>query len=128
MLTLVVPAWAVVIDGKIAAGLPSRALAEQTVRALRSRSAGSLQVRQAKVPVAQYHRTAAEALRALAGGAAGTATYAVKDGDSAWIIADRLHTSVEELQLLNPGVDLENLQIGQQLRVARQGAPPNTPR
>lgn len=44
-------------------------------------------------------------------------TYVVKSGDSLWLIAKRLGTSMERLKQLNPGVDLNRLKIGQTLKI-----------
>lgn len=51
----------------------------------------------------------------------GSAVYTVREGDNAWAIARRRGLSVDDLAKLNPGINLERLQIGDQLRVAGSG-------
>lgn len=43
--------------------------------------------------------------------------YQVQRGDTLWKIAQRYHTTVERLIELNPGIDPQNLQVGQKIRV-----------
>lgn len=44
---------------------------------------------------------------------AGTYPYTVRPGDTLWMIAQRFHTTVEEIASANPGLDANNLFIGQ---------------
>jgi Tfp pilus assembly protein FimV len=44
--------------------------------------------------------------------------YSVHSGDTLATIADRFGTTVDELLLLNPGIDPRALHVGQSLRVA----------
>jgi Tfp pilus assembly protein FimV len=44
--------------------------------------------------------------------------YSVRSGDTLGTIAERFGTTVEELLLLNPGIDPHALRVGQPLRVA----------
>jgi hypothetical protein len=43
--------------------------------------------------------------------------YSVRSGDTLGTIAERFGTTVEELLVLNPGIDPHALRVGQQLRV-----------
>jgi Tfp pilus assembly protein FimV len=43
--------------------------------------------------------------------------YAVRSGDTLATIAERLGTTVDELMVLNPGIDPHALHVGQTLRV-----------
>jgi Tfp pilus assembly protein FimV len=43
--------------------------------------------------------------------------YAVRSGDTLATIAERLGTTVDELMVLNPGIDPHTLRVGQSLRV-----------
>jgi len=43
--------------------------------------------------------------------------YIVQKGDTLWKISRRFDTTVEAIMQLNPGIDPNNLQIGQQLRI-----------
>jgi Tfp pilus assembly protein FimV len=44
--------------------------------------------------------------------------YSVRSGDTLGSIADRLGTTVDELLVMNPGIDPRALRVGQTLRVA----------
>lgn len=44
---------------------------------------------------------------------AGTFAYRVQAGDTFWLLAQRFNTTVEAIMAANPGVDPNNLQIGQ---------------
>jgi LysM repeat protein len=57
---------------------------------------------------------------------AGSTTYTVRAGDTFFSIAQRLGTTVAELQRLNPGVDPQALAVGQRLCVPAAPAPPPT--
>ncbi|TDA68552.1 MAG: DUF3794 domain-containing protein [Clostridia bacterium] len=43
--------------------------------------------------------------------------YVIQRGDTLWKIAQRYCTTVERLQQLNPGLDPENLQVGQKIKI-----------
>lgn len=47
----------------------------------------------------------------------GTYPYAVQSGDSLWLIAQRFHTTIQEIASENPGLDINNLYIGQTICV-----------
>jgi len=49
--------------------------------------------------------------------------WRVQPGDTLYLIALRLGTTVEELKRLNPGVDPNNLQIGQLICLPEQRCP-----
>jgi LysM repeat protein len=74
----------------------------------RSSDAPSI-ARKAAPPVAAPQRARVTSTRASA--------YSVRSGDTLGTIADRFGTSVEELLVLNPGVDPQALRVGQPLRV-----------
>jgi len=64
------------------------------------------------------------ALGLLAGaGSDDEGTHTVRTGESAWLIARRTRTSVDQLKALNPGTNLARLQVGQKLKVGRAAAP-----
>lgn len=48
--------------------------------------------------------------------------YVIQRGDTLWKIAQRYGTTVERLQQLNPGIDPQNLQVGQKIKIP-VGAP-----
>lgn len=57
-----------------------------------------------------------------------TFPYAVRSGDSLWLIAQRFHTSVQAVAAANPGLDLNNLTIGQMICIPqRYGQMPTQP-
>ena len=47
----------------------------------------------------------------------GAAPYSVRSGDTLGTIADRFGTTVDQLLVLNPGIDPRALRVGQRLRV-----------
>jgi LysM repeat protein len=46
-----------------------------------------------------------------------TASYSVRNGDTLATIAERFGTTVDELLVLNPGVDPRGLRVGQSVQV-----------
>lgn len=44
---------------------------------------------------------------------AGTYPYEVQPGDSLWLLAQRYQTTIQAIAAVNPGIDLNNLYIGQ---------------
>ena len=49
-----------------------------------------------------------------------TYPYTVRPGDSLWQIAQRYNTSVQEIASANPGLDVNNLYIGQMICIPRR--------
>ncbi|SHO46751.1 LysM peptidoglycan-binding domain-containing protein [Anaerocolumna xylanovorans] len=43
----------------------------------------------------------------------GTYPYKIQSGDSLWLIAQRYHTTIQEIAAVNSGIDMNNLYIGQ---------------
>lgn len=43
----------------------------------------------------------------------GTNPYSIRSGDSLWVLAHRYHTTLEAIMEVNPGIDMNNLYIGQ---------------
>lgn len=52
----------------------------------------------------------------------GTYPYAIRPGDSLWLIAQRFHTTIQEIASANPGLDINNLYIGQMICVPKMPA------
>ena len=50
----------------------------------------------------------------------GTYPYTVRPGDSLWNIANRFHTTVQEIASINPGLDSNNLRIGQTICIPQK--------
>lgn len=48
---------------------------------------------------------------------AGTYLYTIRPGDSLWLIAQQYHTTIQEIATLNPGIDYNNLYVGQEICV-----------
>jgi hypothetical protein len=55
---------------------------------------------------------------------AGTYPYTIRPGDSLWLIAQRFHTTIQEIASANSGLDINNLYIGQMICVPRMPARP----
>lgn len=45
--------------------------------------------------------------------ARGTFPYTIRPGDTLWLIAQRFNTTIDRIASVNPGIDLNNLYIGQ---------------
>ncbi len=50
-------------------------------------------------------------------------SYTIRPGDYLWLIARRLHTTVEEITAANPGIDAGNLMIGQTIHIPNRCSP-----
>ncbi|NLY46728.1 MAG: LysM peptidoglycan-binding domain-containing protein, partial [Tissierella sp.] len=52
--------------------------------------------------------------------------YTIKQGDTLWNLARTYNTTVEAIMAINPGIDPNNLQIGQVICIPRGVTPPPT--
>lgn len=59
----------------------------------------------------------AEAIRKIAAGRGTSKCYTIKNGDTIWDIAIANDTSVEDIETANPGIKLDKIKIGQQLKL-----------
>lgn len=129
----VVPRWAVIVDGKPIAAVPSREVAGEVLD-LAKLKFGKLAKNLAEEPQFKervtvditavdpvvYRKTAAEALDLLFSKPKSIekdAVYTVQQGDTASHIADKHELRLAQLEQLNPGLRLERLAIGDQLRI-----------
>ncbi len=55
----------------------------------------------------------------------GTMPYTIKSGDTFYLLAKRFNTTVEAIQGANPGVNPNNLQIGQVICIPKSTTPPS---
>lgn len=46
--------------------------------------------------------------------------YTIQSGDSLWLIAQRFHTTIQEIASANPQLDINNLYIGQMIRIPQK--------
>jgi murein DD-endopeptidase MepM/ murein hydrolase activator NlpD len=46
--------------------------------------------------------------------------YVIKDGDTLWDVARALDTDVDQIAMSNPGIDLDNISIGQSLNLSKE--------
>ena len=46
--------------------------------------------------------------------------YVIKDGDTLWDVARAVNIDVDQIALSNPGIDLDNISIGQQLNLSKE--------
>ena len=58
---------------------------------------------------------------------AGTMPYTIRSGDTFFLLAQRFNTTVEAIQRANPGVDPNNLQIGQVICIPVSPPPSKCP-
>jgi Tfp pilus assembly protein FimV len=89
-------------------------LATAAVLALRPALHDAVPVRATRVAPSASARVASRPIRAARPRSTG---YSVRSGDTLGTIADRFGTTVDELLLLNPGIDPRALHVGQSLRV-----------
>lgn len=54
----------------------------------------------------------------------GTFSYTIKQGDTLYNLARRYNTTVEAIMAVNPGIDPNNLQIGQIICIPKSSTPP----
>lgn len=135
----VVQRWAIIVDGKPAVALPSRKAAGETLDLAKLKfgklAANLLEepqfkenvtVDSAAVSPAIYHKTAERAVEALFAAPPPVrrdAVYVVKKGDVAGAIAQRCGLQLTELWQLNPGTNLNRLQIDDKIFVKKTDIP-----
>ncbi|WP_406243564.1 LysM peptidoglycan-binding domain-containing protein [Tissierella carlieri] len=56
----------------------------------------------------------------------GTFAYTIRSGDTLFMLANRFNTTVEAIMAVNPGIDPNNLQIGQVICIPQTTPPPPT--
>lgn len=129
----VVPKWAIIVDGRPIVAVPTREVAGAALEAAKLRY-GKLVPNLAEEPQfkenvtvditavdpSTYRKTADEAVKYMfseTAPIAKEAVYTVEKGDVAGSIASRCGIKLSELETLNPGANLDRLQIGDRLRV-----------
>jgi len=129
----VVPRWAIIVDGKPAAAVPTREKAGEVLD-LAKLKYGKLVKNLVEEPQFKervtvditavdptlYRSSAKEALELLFAKPKAIekdAVYSVQKGDTAGHIAEKHQLKLHELEQLNPGLRLEKLDVGDQLRV-----------
>lgn len=130
LLNTVIPAYAILVDGKLAVALPTEADATRCLSRVKARSAPetarlespprfkeSVSIRKREVPANQLKAKIDQAVKVLLQGGSRTTTYRVRKGDTAWIIAHNHGIGVPDLQKLNPQTDLKRLHGGDKLVV-----------
>ena len=134
-ISLAVPRWAIIVDGKPVVAVPSRSDAGEVLELAKARFGRQAKnlceepqfkekvtVDMALVPPSIYKKTPEEAISYLfdcKGVETEEDTYVVKQGEVASQIAERFGLSLKELWSMNPGMNLNGLQIGDKLRVKR---------
>lgn len=129
----VVPKWAVIVDGRPVVAVPSNEVAGEVLDMAKlkyGKLADNLSeepqfkekvnVDITAVDPAIFRKTAEEALELLFAKPQPiekNAVYVVRKGDVAGSIAARHNLKLDELEHLNPGLNLEQLDVGDQLRV-----------
>lgn len=135
----VVPRWAIIAGGKPVVALPSREAAGDTLE-LAKLKFGKLAANLAEEPQfkenvtvdiaavepAIYRKTPEAAVKLLFAESkpvTADSIYVVQNGDVASAIAYRHGTKLDELWAMNPGLNLNHLQIGDKIRVKVTGVP-----
>lgn len=129
----VVPKWAIIVDGKPAVAVQSRETAGDVLEAAKLRFGKlahnlaeepqfkeNVTVDIAAVDPAIFKKTAAEAVEYLFSKSSSVSTNAVhtvQKGEVAGAIAAKCGVKLPQLWAMNPGVNLNHLQIGDSLRV-----------
>ena len=127
-LEVVAPAAAILADGELVVALPEQSEAVRTLSLLLTSLAPPgpnsaayfkerVKVQAQNVPPEMLARSAEEAARRIADEAFTTAEHEVKSGESAWKIARDHEVTLPRLAHANPGVDLEKLQAGANLKI-----------
>jgi LysM repeat protein len=117
------------IEGLPVVGLPSKVEAQRVLDQMKAVSAGDAELtgaptfkQQVEVrtePAEQELWADADTALALLKGEGGEArSVQVRSGDTGWSIAERADVSLEDLRQANPGVNLNRLRTGQELKLA----------
>ena len=127
-----VAAYAVVAEGRTLVALPTEAAARSALDTLKASYASnmpglleepttkeSVAVQRRMVPAALVARTPADAAAILSGSRGGAGLHKVAEGENGWGIAKQAGITVEELAALNPGHNLDRLQVGEVLRTRK---------
>lgn len=130
-----VAGWSVVVNGKPMVALTDRETAGEVLELAKMKFGSAVKnlaeepefkeqvtVDVAAVPVERYFKTAEEAVEHIFSNKPAQmtdGTYTVKNGDIAVLIARRHSISLEQLEKLNPGVNLARLSIGDQINIKK---------
>lgn len=122
-------AYAIVVNGKPLTALASQREVEDALNAVKARYSADIPnlleepsfkepvvVKRQAVPARLIAPDANTAAEVLCGGSGAVGVHRVAAGENAWLIAKRLGMTQEELAKLNPGRDLEHLNVGDLLR------------
>lgn len=134
----VAPRWAILVNGKAVVAVPDRDTAGETLDLAKLRFGKlapnlaeepqfkeEVRVEVASVDTSIFRKTADEAVELLfdsSGSSAADEFYTVGRGDIAGSIAARQGVKLEDLWALNPGTNLNRLQIGDRLRIRHKGS------
>lgn len=134
----VAPRWSVIVDGKPIVAVPDRKTAGEVLELAKMRFGQMVKnlveepqfkenvtVDVAAIDPALYCKTAEQAIKLIFDSREPIkkdAVYVVENGDVASSIASRNNLSLHELTLLNPGVKLDHLQIGDKIKIKQTQA------
>ena len=124
----VIQASAILVNGELVIGLPDRNEAVQTLSALLRElsppipdvQAGfkeSVKVEAREVPGSRFAPSATAAVEKIMKAAAPKGAHEVKPGETGWKIALSYHVPISRLAAANPGVDLNRIRAGNQLKI-----------
>jgi LysM repeat protein len=124
----VIQASAILVNGELVAGLPTRNEAVQVLSALLKelsppgpgvQAAFKEQVRieSREVPVNGFSRSAAAAVERIMKSAAPKGSHEVNPGETGWKIARDARVPLSRLKAANPGVNLDRIRAGDELKI-----------
>lgn len=130
----VVEAAAILANGEVVVALPETAEATRTLSLIlqeftpkgegfTSVFKEEVRVERRLVPLDRYVRTAREAVAKIRQAEEPARTHEVKPGETAWKIALAEGVPLDRLQRANPGLDLNRLRAGAQVKIPGKGAP-----
>jgi LysM repeat protein len=130
----VVQASAILVNGEVVVGLPSREEAIRTISLLLERFSPpgpdvsrafkeKVSVETQQVPADRFISTAQEAVERMVRAAGPKGKHEVRPGETGWKIALEHQVPLSRLQAANPGVDLDRIRAGDQLEIPGETSP-----
>lgn len=131
----VVARWSIIVNGKPVVGVPDQKTAGEALEMAKMKFGSMVNnlaeepqfkervtVDVAAIEPSAYCKTAEEAVKKLFSGTrseGSSSVYTVKSGDVASSIASRMGVSLDDMKALNPGRDLDRLQIDDKINIGK---------